>query len=149
MRTYKNHPQSHQGFTLIELMIVVAIIGILAAIAIPTYKDYIARTQVTEGILLLAAIKNPIVEYWEANGIAPTYSQVHDFGVTANEGAYLLSVTDGSGPGKYEAKFRSTGKVSYQLVEKTIVMTFVTTTTTFSWSCASINSGVWPEACKK
>ena len=52
-----------KGFTLIELMIVVAIIGILAAIAIPAYQDYTVRAQVTEGLNLAAAAKTAVAEY--------------------------------------------------------------------------------------
>jgi len=57
-----------QGFTLIELMIVVAIIGILAAIAIPAYQDYTVRSKVTEGLNLAAAAKIAVSETWESNG---------------------------------------------------------------------------------
>ena len=57
-----------QGFTLIELMIVVAIIGILAAIAIPAYQDYTVRSKVTEGLNLAAAAKLAVAETYQSNG---------------------------------------------------------------------------------
>jgi type IV pilus assembly protein PilA len=60
-----------QGFTLIELMIVVAIIGILAAIAIPAYQDYTIRAQVTEGMNLAAAAKAAVSESFTNKGVAP------------------------------------------------------------------------------
>ena len=61
-----------QGFTLIELMIVVAIIGILAAVAIPAYQDYTVRAQVTEGLSLASAAKTAVSEYFATNGSLPT-----------------------------------------------------------------------------
>jgi type IV pilus assembly protein PilA len=60
-----------QGFTLIELMIVVAIIGILAAIAIPAYQDYTIRAQVSEGMTLAASAKAAVAEAFANNGEAP------------------------------------------------------------------------------
>jgi type IV pilus assembly protein PilA len=61
-----------QGFTLIELMIVVAIIGILAAIAIPAYQDYTIRSQVTEGLNLAGAVKTAVAERYAQTGLWPT-----------------------------------------------------------------------------
>ncbi len=64
--------RTQQGFTLIELMIVVAIVGILAAIAIPAYQDYIARSKVSEGLASLAEAKTSVSEYYSTNGTLAT-----------------------------------------------------------------------------
>lgn len=61
-----------KGFTLIELMIVVAIIGILAAIAIPAYQDYTIRAQVTEGATLAGGVKAAMADFYAQNGTWPT-----------------------------------------------------------------------------
>ena len=83
-----------QGFTLIELMIVVAIIGILAAIAIPAYQDYTIRAQVSEGLNLSAAAKAAVAETFLNRGTAPLNRTVA--GMTANagdtNGKYVQSV---------------------------------------------------------
>jgi type IV pilus assembly protein PilA len=83
-----------QGFTLIELMIVVAIIGILAAIAIPAYQDYTIRAQVSEGMNLAAAAKAAVAEDFLNEGVPPVNRT--DAGMTPNatdtSGKYVISV---------------------------------------------------------
>ena len=76
-----------KGFTLIELMIVVAIIGILAAIAIPAYQDYTIRAQVSEGMNLAAAAKAAISETYLNRGTAPTDRAIAGMEMTQANGA--------------------------------------------------------------
>jgi type IV pilus assembly protein PilA len=84
-----------KGFTLIELMIVIAIIGILAAIAIPAYQNYTIRSQVTEGISLAAGWKTAISEFYAQYGAFPTGS------TTAAAGAANKVSVTGASSGKY------------------------------------------------
>lgn len=88
-----------QGFTLIELMIVVAIIGILAAIAIPAYQDYTIRAQVSEGMSLAAAAKAAVAESFLNTGVPPADRAAA--GMTANaadtSGKYVESVNVADG----------------------------------------------------
>ena len=81
------------GFTLIELMIVVAIIGILAAIAIPQYQNYVARAQVSEALVLASGAKIAVAEYASTNGKYPANNE--DAGLADPEdisGSYVFSV---------------------------------------------------------
>ena len=80
---------NNKGFTLIELMIVIAIIGIIAAIALPAYQEYIARAQINEAIILTAGLKSPMTTYFQSSGVVPSMS---DVGGTS-QGKYVESIT--------------------------------------------------------
>jgi len=110
----------HSGFTLIELMIVVAIIGILAAVGIPQYQNYVARAQATEGFSLAGGLKTALAEYRDINGAFPdgtpdAHSAIGIEDSDAITGQYVTGVVvsnDGKGtitatfgPGNHENKF--------------------------------------------
>ena len=99
MKNLQTMKQSVQkGFTLIELMIVVAIIGILAAIAIPAYSDYTIKSRVSEGASLSGSAKTAVDIYFSENGTLPPVATTHD----------ELAI---SSPGSYKAKYVSSVSV--------------------------------------
>jgi type IV pilus assembly protein PilA len=86
--------KKQQGFTLIELMIVVAIIGILAAIAIPAYQDYTIRAQVSEGLSLSSGGKAAVAEFFQDSGVWPANNSEAGLAVsTTIIGKYVSDVT--------------------------------------------------------
>ncbi|ENY1195738.1 pilin [Neisseria gonorrhoeae] len=87
-----------KGFTLIELMIVIAIVGILAAVALPAYQDYTARAQVSEAILLAEGQKSAVTEYYLNHGIWPENNTSAGVANPADiKGKYVKSVTVAKG----------------------------------------------------
>ena len=84
-----------QGFTLIELMIVVAIIGILAAVALPAYQDYTIRAKMSEVILAMSACRTSITELYQTGGTPPA---ANNWGCEGVSSKYVASIsTDGNG----------------------------------------------------
>ncbi|MBH6315718.1 pilin [Neisseria meningitidis] len=82
-----------KGFTLIELMIVIAIVGILAAVALPAYQDYTARAQVSEAILLAEGQKSAVTEYYLNHGTWPSNNTSAGVASTADiKGKYVKEV---------------------------------------------------------
>ncbi len=87
-----------RGFTLIELMVVVGVIGILTSVAVPVYKDYAVRAKVSEGLTLLTSTKLAVVETWNTTGDLPNNNT--EAGAAPAEtiaGDYVRSVSVGNG----------------------------------------------------
>lgn len=135
MRHY-NH-----GFTLIELMIVVAIIAILAAIAIPAYQDYVIRAQISEGLALNAGAKTAIAEYFSSTGNMPVDNPTAGLALpTSIAGNYVMSVTVVSG--RIQTVFGNRANSAIVGGGSYLELSPVTTTSTAGsliWSCSGVN----------
>ena len=116
----------NQGFTLIELMIAVAIIGILVAVGVPQYQNYVARSQAIEGVNLAGGIKTALAEYYNTNGAFPKDTTDPHVGLglepaTSITGKYVTSVTvSDDGLGTITAEF-GTGNHAGKFVRLTPV----------------------------
>ena len=132
-----------KGFTLIELMIVVAIIGILAAVAIPAYQDYTAKAQSTEAFVLLDGLKTPTAEAMSGDatsGCATLPGQVltgkYVAGILATSATSFCTMT---------ATF-VTGGANAKVLKNTVSLTY--DTSTGGWVCATnLPTEIKPKAC--
>jgi type IV pilus assembly protein PilA len=125
--------QVQKGFTLIELMIVIAIIGILAAIAIPAYQNYTIRAQVTEGLTLADGWKTAVAEYYANTGNWPTVANLT--GTTASAGKYESAVTVAGG-GEITITYGASAnsKLSGQVLS---ITPYTNTNNDVLWSCGT------------
>jgi len=142
----KRHLQS--GFTLIELMIVVAIIGILAAIAIPAYQDYVARTQMAEAMMLAGGAKTAVAEAWMQTGIMPTNNTSANLAPSGSiTGKYVASVQ--LTPSGIQARMKGQGSVAAGIANVTLLLAPTNKGGSVKWICTSTADDKYiPSACR-
>src|SRR5204862_2341920 len=140
---------TERGFTLIELMIVVAIIGILAAVALPAYQDYTVRAKMSEVILAMSACRTSITEVYQSGGSAPGAG---NWGceVSAGSGSKYVNAINTDGNGKVTATVQSittsvNGSVvtlmPLQSATTTSVFTSGSSQTLYGWRCGNTTDG--------
>lgn len=135
----KNTPVKQSGFTLIELMIVVAIIGILAAVALPAYQDYTQRAQVSEAFTMVDGMKTAIAEFATTNGAYPAAADI-TAGIGGPVTGKYASAATTANTGAIIVTMAAAGVAGADVATKTVTFTPPTLAGmagAFVWTCTS------------
>nr|WP_041442505.1 pilin [Thioalkalivibrio sulfidiphilus] len=123
-----------QGFTLIELMIVVAIIGILAAIALPAYQDYTIRAQVSEGMSLASGARTAMAEFYNDRGAFASTNESYGLeDPTDIAGSYVVSVDAGTTSGVIVVTYGN--NANSNILNSTLEFSATTSAGSLAWTC--------------
>ena len=136
-----------QGFTLIELMIVVAIVGILAAVALPAYQDYTKRAHVSEGLGLAEAAKSAVTEYWADKGTWPTTNALAGLADADKITGNAVKSVEVSGAGNVTVKFKAAVTDDATII---FVPTAATGSGSITWACntGTVDAKYRPARCR-
>jgi type IV pilus assembly protein PilA len=134
-----------QGFTLIELMIVVAIIGILAAIAIPAYQDYTIRAKITEGLNLADSAKTAVAESFQSGGLTGLKAAAASWNTSFTQSKYVSNILIATGTGVITVTYNSAAAIPQLAANNVLVLSpniasaliVATSSGNVDWACTS------------